>query len=292
MLATIRTALRAADRVSPRLAGAMAEQLFRHPPRVRDVTPAQAALIDAARPDFERAARERVRYRRGAYAVAYRFEALGPRRGVAAVVHGWTSRALYMATIARRLQEAGFDVVAVDLPAHGAASGLLTDARACAEAFRAVARAVGPLDFIVGHSFGGAVIALGLDHPDAAPLVARARIALLASPTAFSHVTGAVAEVLQLSPAAKAAFERRACARLGLSMDEAAAPRFYAAIGRPLLAIHCRDDAEIAFSETERWALIPELASVAAVSGVGHRDILHAEPVLERLLAFATDGAV
>ena len=74
------------------------------------------------------------------------------------ITHGWLSRAAYMVRVIRALHREGYDVYAVDFPAHGEAKGLQlpwTDASAI---IRHVLNEYGPFYGAVGHSFGGSML--------------------------------------------------------------------------------------------------------------------------------------
>lgn len=74
------------------------------------------------------------------------------------ITHGWLSRAAYMVCLIRSLQKEGYDVYAIDFPAHGEAKGLQlpwTDASAI---IRHVLNEHGPFYGAIGHSFGGSML--------------------------------------------------------------------------------------------------------------------------------------
>lgn len=282
----LKRAMRAADWLSPRLAGELAYWLFHFPPKSKPTTPEQQALIADAEQLFATGERKAVPFD-GTQIVTYRIAAKGTRRGTALLIHGWTSRALHMARFAGRLQAAGFDVVCIDLPAHGQSPGRFTNAEEAAAGVRVVIAELGRVELMVGHSFGGAVISLALRAPAIAAAVADVRIVLVSSPNSLGYVTGEFGAALGLSMRAQAHFERRTCALLGLSLEEAEGNPACRAIDRPVLVVHCRDDQEIAFTEAEKWAQIPDLVTLRPVEGFGHRRILYAEPALDAVVAFA-----
>ncbi len=74
------------------------------------------------------------------------------------ITHGWLSRAAYMVRLIRALHKEGYDVYAIDFPAHGEAKGLQlpwTDAIAI---IRHILNEHGPFYGAVGHSFGGSML--------------------------------------------------------------------------------------------------------------------------------------
>ncbi len=74
------------------------------------------------------------------------------------ITHGWLSRAAYMMRIIRALHKEGYDIYAIDFPAHGEAKGFQlpwTDASAI---IRHVLNKYGPFYAAIGHSFGGSML--------------------------------------------------------------------------------------------------------------------------------------
>ena len=57
---------------------------------------------------------------------------------------------------------AGFQAVAVDLPAHGNSAGDSTDGFTCGRALRELCAEIGPVHGIVAHSFGGTSVLLAM----------------------------------------------------------------------------------------------------------------------------------
>jgi len=79
------------------------------------------------------------------------------------LVHGWGSRASHMAFLGRFLAKAGFKVVAYDAPAHSSTDAPLKKTKSnmfeYCHAISAVAKSLGPVYAVVGHSFGAACAA-------------------------------------------------------------------------------------------------------------------------------------
>jgi pimeloyl-ACP methyl ester carboxylesterase len=79
------------------------------------------------------------------------------------LVHGWVSRASHMAFLGRFLAKAGFRVVAYDAPAHSSTGALLKKTTSnmfeYCRAISEVAKSLGSLYAIAGHSFGAACAA-------------------------------------------------------------------------------------------------------------------------------------
>ena len=71
------------------------------------------------------------------------------------LVHGWRSRASRFAVLIDELVERGFTVVSFDAPGNGDSGGTRMDALQVTGIVQRLAAKYGPLEAIVGHSFGG-----------------------------------------------------------------------------------------------------------------------------------------
>jgi len=97
---------------------------------------------------------------------ARRWLPAGPPKAHLLIVHGYAEHSGRYAWTGERLAEAGYAAHAVDLPAHGRSDGvraLLRSLDPCVDAVRALAAGVEGATprFLLGHSMGGTVVALG-----------------------------------------------------------------------------------------------------------------------------------
>src|SRR5690554_2838895 len=70
------------------------------------------------------------------------------------LTHGWESNAARWKNLILDLKKKGFNVIALDAPAHGKSGGRAFDAMLYAEFINVVAQRFSP-DVIIGHSVGG-----------------------------------------------------------------------------------------------------------------------------------------
>jgi pimeloyl-ACP methyl ester carboxylesterase len=284
----LRTGLQLGSVVAPRTTGRVALRLFRTPFDPMGPNARKQAAVEEGRQTFAAAEVHRIPLEAG-HVQAYRFmpDPAQDRSQTVALVHGWANQAFFMRAFAADLVQAGFRVLAFDLPAHGDSSGRMTDPFDGARALQAVADALGSLHGIVAYSFGGAVTAVAIEG--AAPLagpVAASRIALVAAPNAIEDVTRRFGELAGLGPRAQTSFEDQLTSRGGRSLDSLRVGRILAESGRPLLVIHSRDDREIPFADSEKLARSGGNAVLHPVDGLGHRRILYAPEVTARVTAF------
>ena len=78
------------------------------------------------------------------------------------LLHGWEGQASDLEAFAHPLLEAGFQVVAMDLPAHGRSEGRQTNIPQSARALIAAGKVLGPMQAVIAHSIGSAMLAEAL----------------------------------------------------------------------------------------------------------------------------------
>lgn len=201
------------------------------------------------------------------------------------LVHGWTSRALYMTGFVGPLREAGFRVVAFDFPGHGESSGnRLTFDRAgtiAVDLANRFGKAV-----LIGHSFGASMALLAAaGAPTLAASPAIRALVLVACADELSDVTQRFADTIQLSPGVKARIDRR-LETLGQDrISEFSGVACTRRAGVPTLLLHDAADSIVPFSDAERIARETE-AELVEVSRLGHNRILYASDVHDHAVRF------
>jgi pimeloyl-ACP methyl ester carboxylesterase len=265
--------LRALGTVSPGLAARAAERLFltpqRHPTPAREVE-----ALRGARPFT-------VPFRGG------RLRAWSYGEGPAVLlVHGWSGRGGQLAAFAPPLLLAGFRVVAFDGPAHGASSGRWASVPLFGEALRVVSQRVGGVRAVIAHSFGAPAVTHALLSGwrlDAAVFVGPPRGPV----EPFRQFCAA----LELPEALSARVRARLEARFGLRLEHFDVPRLAASLATPLLVVHDRGDAEVAWDEGAAIAAGWPGARLVTTTGLGHRRVLRAPEVLRQATDFISGHA-
>lgn len=185
------------------------------------------------------------------------------------IIHGWESHAGHMNILADALNAQGLDVVALDAPAHGDASGEATNAIQFAAALIQVSKDLGPFDGLIGHSMGGGAAFIAI-----ADGMQVGKLVTIGSPYLFSDVLQRFAKYIDLPPKAAKVFVDRVEGMTGRSWDETrgdvVAPKVY----QPTLVVHDVDDKEIPFSDAEQLAKKLQRAEIYKTTGLGHRRIL------------------
>jgi pimeloyl-ACP methyl ester carboxylesterase len=220
----------------------------------------------------------------GAEPVTFRFGLAGLRWGQdgprVLALHGWEGRAAQFRGLGERLAARGYQLIALDAPAHGRSPGSQADPVVFADALQEVAAELGPLHAVVGHSMGGAsalyALSRGLDS---------ARSVAIAAPAGLAGVLMRMSRALGLPEEARRRFFAKMEARTGLAPEALDIDRFAQRLDRPTLVVHDHDDAVIPFADAIRIARATR-AELHETRGLGHRDVLRDEQVLDRIVGF------
>ncbi|KTD58502.1 putative hydrolase [Legionella sainthelensi] len=119
------------------------------------------------------------------------------------IAHGWISRAAYMARLIDSLYQQGYEVYALDFPAHGEAKGLQLPWTDAVAILRDTINQYGPFYAVIGHSFGGSMLLNTLNVSGQLPdwqLKYKPECAILiASPTQMRSPVNRIAKKFKLS---------------------------------------------------------------------------------------------
>lgn len=206
-------------------------------------------------------------------------------RGSVLFAHGWTGEASFMTALVEPLRRIGLRVCLFDFPAHGLSEGRRVNLADCARAMLWTCEALGPFDAVVAHSFGGIVsLWVGEGGPPLPRRHVAKRYVLISCPDRFSDVTRDFARLNGMSDAGRRAYEHR-LERIGhRSVASFSASKLLRTVDRPVTLIHCRDDTEVLFSDAEAIAASSRSCKLLPVTGLGHRNILFAPPVMRAVM--------
>ena len=203
------------------------------------------------------------------------------------LVHGWSSFGLRFLPWIDRLRALGYAVVSFDQPGHGLSSGDYCTLPEFADTVRAVGRHYGDAELAIGHSLGGAALALAQGERW------RARRLVLIAPAADMHAaTTRYFRFVHLGEHLRRPFYAWLVNRTGVTVDELQMHRHVPALGQPGLIVHDLDDADVPWEEGERYARHWPGARLLTTQGLGHHRVLDAPEVVEAVLAFVRGEAV
>lgn len=270
----VRLVFRITGRLAPRLAARWAEALFFTPPRAQPSLRTRDFLASGRRFEVRMQGRRIVAWSWGEGPAVY-------------LLHGWGGRGGQLAAFAPPLLHAGFSVVAVDAPGHGASEGRLSSLPEFARGLRAVVDATAPAHALVAHSLGAAAAVLALSDG-----LAAGRAVFLgpaADPTAYLRH---FARELGLSPAVMEPLRRRSERRIGFRWSDLDVLFLARSMSAPLLVVHDREDGEVPWTEGVAMAEAWPNARLVTTTGLGHRKLLRDPAVVARVVSFVagSDG--
>lgn len=276
-LRLMRTGLQLLLAAAPDLAFQAAWRLFRTPRRLPAKDWERAVLVDACA--------HRIPLASGQMVVAYEWGAAAADGPTVLLVHGWEHRATFWRDFIPALRAAGYRVVALDAPAHGASGGRRTIMPEYARAIAATLLRVGPVRAIVAHSFGAAAVAALPVLTDHAPHFPR--LVFLAAPGSIRAIAERFVGLLQLPPRVLERIATHIREAFGRDLDDFSIPRLWPhlAVGRALL-LHDRHDEFVPFHEAELVAQSwPDLL-FEPTTGLGHNRLLRDPAVIRRVVEF------
>lgn len=283
----ISLALKAVSAVSPETAGKIAFRIFCRTPSRKPKNGKERAALVAAAPIVARSRSVTLSFA-GGWFVARHFERLAGGKGPRVLlVHGWGSRSDYLVTMIDRLLAAGSEVVALDWPGHGASPGRSLTMMQAVRAVDAAWRHFDGFDVGIGHSFGGASLACAAgavvcDVPARVP----EKLVLIGAPSEMNWLVKGFGKMLALSSAAQAAFEGMIERLSGRPIGTFDAARILGGLRVPVLVIHAEDDKEVPADHARRYGAAGPNIGLHWANGLGHRRIVSAQPVLEKVTSF------
>lgn len=284
-----RLALKCVSAFSPEAAGRLAFRLFSITPSRKPKSSKERAALAAAEPVMARARPVTMSFA-GGWVLAKHFEAQsagGTATKRILLVHGWGSRSNYLAAMIDGLTAGGAEVVALDWPGHGGSPGRTLTMPAAVRAIDTAWRHFGGFDVAVGHSFGGASLACAAGGLvcDVPSHVAR-KMVLIGAPSEMTWLFKGFGHYLRLSAKTQAALEDMVARLSGRRLEEFDAARIVGALKVPTLVIHAEDDKEVSAEHARRYAAAGGNVELHWANGLGHRRIVSAAPVIERVNAF------
>jgi pimeloyl-ACP methyl ester carboxylesterase len=272
-------------RMSFRLLSALGTEMTARIAVNRFLTPRKRPLSPKSQAIFEQAYPINIPY--GSRELAtYVWDAYGP---TVLLVHGWEANAGAMRGFVKPLLQQGFRVVAFDAPAHGSSTGKQTNIMDYGGAIQTVMQKVGPVDFMVAHSFGAAATLTMLSRM---PEHGVKKVVTLGAPSRLEDMLSVWTGFLGLSPEVKAAMERRIMDRVGMSMASLSVETAVSNLNIPGLIVHDQQDQMVAFSNAEaihhRW----RESDLLPTEGLDHRGVLYNKEVLRTVAAFLAHETV
>src|SRR6266700_4605099 len=269
-LVLTRAGLQALSALAPPIAERLAMDLFYRPQRRREEPQVPGVACH----------RWQLRARAG-WLTAWHYGA-GP---TVLLVPGWSGAAAQWSRFLGPLVRAGYNAVALDLPAHGFSDGTRTNLQEFIDSVIDAAARLQPVHAVLAHSLGATATTLALARG------LRAERAVLIAPPSrdvpgFVH---AFARRVGLAPARERGLVARMRRKFG-DLEQFDALRAASALTTPALVIHDVDDGQVPFAQGEALARAWPGARLRAFQGLGHNRPLKDADVVREALAFIAGG--
>jgi pimeloyl-ACP methyl ester carboxylesterase len=200
------------------------------------------------------------------------------------------SRAAYMARLIRALHNQGFQIYAIDFPAHGESKGVQLDWSDAVAILQQTINNFGPFYGVIGHSFGGSMLLntlnLASKFPEWQLKHEPERVILIASPTRMRMPVSRLARRFKLS--GKGYLYLRSLFRQNAVTDikHLDLHHYVRHAKTPFLCIHGENDSSIAPNESTLFCELYPHASLVLLPDVDHVSVLIDPRVEEQVCQF------
>jgi pimeloyl-ACP methyl ester carboxylesterase len=215
--------------------------------------------------------------------IIYRWNHPAERRIL--ILHGFESRAYNFDAYIKPLISAGFEVMALDAPAHGASEGKRLSLPDYVSAIQAVAGKFGPFHAYLGHSFGGLALGMYLESgPDLPP----ADAILIAPATETTTAIDTFFRFLQLGTDIRKPFDQYIRDLSGRDPEHFSLRRIIPGqYKHRFFWIHDQDDDLTPLSDVQPLMVqSPEHVRFMITEGLGHRKIYRDNKVRQEIMGF------
>ncbi|WP_409530399.1 alpha/beta hydrolase family protein, partial [Shinella sp.] len=150
----------------------------------------------------------------------------------------------------------------------------------------------GGFDYFCGHSFGGASLACAASGlVPSVPAHRPRRLVTIGSPSEMAWLFKDLGRYLKLGPRTQVALEDHVERIAGAPLSAFDAASGAGRLSTPMLVLHAEDDKEVPAHHARRYAASGPNVTLEWANGFGHRRIVSAEPVIDRIVDFfAEDG--
>lgn len=197
------------------------------------------------------------------------------------IAHGWESRATQMAGFVDVLLEHGFEVIALDGPAHGHSKGASANPYLFANAVAHAHKKLGPFEGVIGHSMGGNAVATAISDG-----MECSKVVLISSPSSIENLLSRFSSFIGLPKPTERKFISMVEEKVGKSTAFLNTASNISKRSIKGLIIHDRSDVEIPYQEALEIKRNWENASLFSTEGFGHRAIVRQPIVWQKAADF------
>jgi pimeloyl-ACP methyl ester carboxylesterase len=196
------------------------------------------------------------------------------------LVHGWESNAARWRNKIERFTKEGYNIIALDAPAHGASDSKLFNALLYAEFINVVAQKHQP-DIVIGHSVGGMASIL---FQQKYQIDAIKKMVLLGAPSEFSGVLKNYIQLLGYNKKVEQQLDKIIIERFGAAPSDFSTSKYAKSIEAQALIIHDTEDKIIPYSDAKLINQGLKNSEMITTKGLGHS--LNDDSVSNHILEF------
>lgn len=202
----------------------------------------------------------------------------------ALILHGFESSAINFDRYIRPLLRKGYEVLAVDAPAHGRSGGRQINAPLYKKTILAIYKKFGPVQSFMAHSFGGLCLSLAMEEISHTPDY---RIVLIAPATETTTAIDTFFRFLKLDAGIRTEFEKVIIKKGGVTPAWYSIRRAMKHIRARVLWVHDADDDTTPLSDALKIKEDnhPNIRFVIT-KGLGHRRIYRDNKVTKEIVEF------
>lgn len=195
------------------------------------------------------------------------------------LVHGWESRATQLSGFVEYLVSAGFQVFAMDGPAHGHSNGTKANPYEFSKAVEYIYEKQGPFEGIIGHSMGAAAVAASMSES-----VNPNKLVLISSPSSILSVLKRFSKFIGLTSESSKIFIKLIEREVGVPASKLDTANNM--VGQQVrgLIIHDEYDVEVPYKDALLINSDWKNSSLITTSGLGHRAIVR-NPIIWKKVA-------
>lgn len=211
-------------------------------------------------------------------------------RGKVVLLHGWGGHALDMASFINPLRDSGYDVIAFDSRAHGESPGRQSTLPEYVNILDTVVSRLGPVYALLSHSFGGMVATNWISEnkrPGQSEPVKK--LVLVSSPKGMKEVVKYFSTVLDLPSLHHAYLIKKVESVTKQPIEALAVAKFLNKRGVKTMLVHDETDTWVPISDARKIIEAIDNEELLITSGLGHRQILFNDAVIQRTVSFLSD---
>lgn len=197
------------------------------------------------------------------------------------LMHGWEGRATQMAGFINPLASKGFQLIAIDAPAHGMSDGKQSNPMRFIESMFLAEKAFGSFYAVIGHSMGGGCALYCVSEGLQAE-----KVVSIAGPASFQRVSKRFASFIGLADHIVEKFVQHVEHVVGIPFEDIDLVSRAPEVTQNVLIVHDSGDEEIPYRDAQHLTQAMPNSHLYNTVGLGHRKIMRSSLVIDTVSNF------